>query len=88
MKTKLVLPLVALAMLATALPASAQEQTEVGTESLIDEPTQTFRGYEWVVVPNPRGGWFLVSDGIVLVVPQPEPEVQASDSQRRGPERL
>ena len=87
MKTKLVLPLVMLAMVATALPASAQGVIEVGTGSLIDEPTPTFRGYDWVVVPNPHGGSFLVSDGIVLVLPPP-PEVQTSDSQRRGPEHL
>jgi hypothetical protein len=87
MRTKLLLPLVALAMLATALPASAQGSLEVGAESLIDEPTPIFRGYDWVVVPNPRGGSFLVSGDIILVVPPP-PEVQTSDSQRRGPERL
>jgi hypothetical protein len=82
MKTKLVLPLVALAMLATALPASAQEPLDLGATLVMDEALATHVGeYTYIVVPNHNGGRFPVPYDVIVIQPvfQTQPEVGTSD---------
>jgi len=91
MRTKLLLPLVALAIVATALPASAQEPIDARAELVSTQPVLTYVGdCTYVVSMNPNGGLFPIPYDIIVVepnVPTP-PEVRTSDIQRRGPQHL
>ena len=61
MRTKPVLPLVAVAMLAMALPTSAQGPIDIGATLVMDGAVVTHVGeYTYVVVPNRNGGRFPV----------------------------
>jgi hypothetical protein len=91
MRTKPVLALVTVAMLAMALPASAQGPIDIGATLVMDEPVVTHVGeYTYIVVPNQNGGRFAVPYDIIVVPfdPPTPPEVRASDSQPRGPRHL
>jgi hypothetical protein len=91
MRTKLLLPLVALALVATALPASAQESIDAKATLALDGPVLTYVGNDtYVLVPNPNGGPFPNPYDVILLKPNvaTPPGVRTSDIQRRGPQHL
>lgn len=93
MRTKLLLPLVTLAMLATALPASAQGPLETEAIVVLEQPflyqegTYTGIGWEgWLEIP---GSGDVAGTYAFSMVPVETPEEhQPSDIPPRGVRRL
>ena len=91
MRTKLLLPLVALAILATALPVSAQESADTEATLVLNEPIMVYVGDgTYVLSMNRDGAPFPVPYDVIVIERAVETQsgVPAGDTERRGPQRL
>ena len=90
MRTKLLLPLAALAILATALPASAHEPIDAKADMVSTQPFLTDVGDRtYVFIRNPHGGLVLFPYDIIPVEPNvATPPEAPTDIEPRGPQHL